>query len=413
MKYTLQQNCWNKFTPEIIDLPDNWKVSYHGIKGDQLPALTAEQISEKINDPYGMAPLTELARNSREVVIVFDDISRATPTKIMAEVVLKELHKAGVKKDQIRFICALGMHGAHSRTDFVHKLGKEIVKEYAVYNHNPYENCVTVGTTQRGVKVEINAEFMNCDLRIGLGAITPHPFNGYGGGGKILFPGLAAADTIQQNHSTAVNHIVANKLNLVNQMGKLENDAMRKEVEEMTLMVCPFFKVDAIYNTKLEIVDLYAGHPVEEYYAAAPAAIELYATPRASDNQVVIVNANAKGSEAAIAMHMATLAVAQSGGDVVIVNSVPGGQVTHYLLGGFGKTVGGRMWGKIPRKRPNIRKVIYYSRFPDLTSSKWFGEPEKLVFASTWDEVMEHLSDRGEGTKAAVIADGTISYFSD
>jgi len=126
MKYTLQQNAYQGFTPVEIDVPDSWQVQWNGIVGDDAPALTMEQIKQKLNRPYGSPTLKELARDAKKVCIVFDDISRGTPTRIMAEAVLDELLQAGVQKDQIRFLCALGTHGAHNRMDFVQKLGEKM-----------------------------------------------------------------------------------------------------------------------------------------------------------------------------------------------------------------------------------------------------------------------------------------------
>ena len=412
MNITLQQNCWQGFEPLVISLPDEWDVEYHGIEGDKHIPLSKEEIRNKINAPYNMKPLGELAKGKKKVAIVFDDISRGTPTQPMAEVVIEELHKAEIGKEQIRFICALGTHGAHNRIDFEQKLGEKITSTYRIYNHNPYENCVKIGTTCRGFDVYINKEFMECDLKIGLGAFTPHPFNSFGGGGKILFPGLASIDTIQQNHSTAINYIIDNKLNHVAAMGDLSNDGMRKEVEEMTRMVGEFYKIDCIYNTRLELIDLYAGAPIEEYYAGVTAAQALYKTPKAMDKDIVIVNANAKGNEATIAVAFAAQGVADTGGDIVLIDFSQRGQVTHYLLGAFGTNTGGRMWGKIPKERPNIHRIICYMPYPEMGSDFWFGEPHKQIYVKTWDEVMALLKEtHGPGTKVSIIADGTIQYY--
>lgn len=411
MKFSVNQNCWFGDENVNINFPENWEVEYHGLKGDSFPALTKEQIREKINNPCGMKPLRELAKDKKEVAIVFDDISRATPTQIMAEVVLEELHAAGISDKCIRFICALGTHGAHTRVDFAKKLGEDIVKQYPVFNHNSYENCVEIGTTKRGFPVCINAEFMKCDLKIGLGAITPHPFNGFGGGGKMLFPGIASIDTIQQNHATAVDSLAESGMNPISGMGNLENKGMREEIEEMTRMVGEFFKIDAIYNSKLDIVDIFAGDPIEEYYVGVERAKELYATPRVVEKDVVIVNANAKANEASIALFFAAMGVKKTGGDIVLVNHTPSGQITHYLFGAFGKTTGGRMWSRLPIELPHIKRIIYYTPYPDYASAMWFGNPEKIIWAETWEEVMKLIGDHGEGTKASVLADGTIQYY--
>lgn len=412
MKITLQQNSFQGFEPVEITLPDDWDVEYHGIPGDDCPALTKEQIREKINKPYGMKPLAELAKGKKDVVIVFDDISRGTPTQPMAEVVLEELHKAGITKEQIRFIVALGTHGAHNRRDFVAKLGEDIVRNYRIYNHNCYENNVCIGKTARGFDACINKEFMECDLRIGLGALTPHPFNSFGGGGKILFPGLASIETIAQNHATAVNFLRENNLNSTELMGNLKVDGMRKEVEEMTRMVGEFFKIDCIYNTKLELIDLYAGDPIEEYYAGIPAAQRLYVTQRPVEKDIVIVNANAKANECSIAVGLAAMGLKKTGGDIVLVGHTSMGQVTHYLFGSFGHTIGGRMFGRVPRVRPQVNRLICFMPYPDLGSAHWFGEPHKQIYVDTWEEVMSLLKEKhGPGAKVSVIADGTIQYF--
>jgi nickel-dependent lactate racemase len=309
MKFVLQQNVWQGFEPVEIDLPDDWDVEYHGIAADDMPALTREEIRARIDAPCGSAPLRELARGRERVAIVFDDISRATPTKILAEIVLEELHAAGIRKEQIRFICALGTHGALDRNDFVCKLGENIVRQYRVFNHNCYENCVCIGKTKRGFDVCINKEFMSCDLRIGLGAILPHVFNTFGGGGKILFPGLASIDTVEQNHNAALGFCHEHDLIPAQVMGDMRVDGMRREVEEMTRMVGQFFKIDCLYNTRFEIVGLFAGDPIEEYYAAIPMAKKIYVTPRSKDKQIVIVNANARANESTIAMTVGLMLV--------------------------------------------------------------------------------------------------------
>jgi lactate racemase len=171
----------------------------------------------------------------KKIGIAFDDISRATPAQALAEVVLSELYEAGIPKENIIFLCALGTHGVHTRLDFVRKLGENIVAEYGVYNHNCYENCVKIGTTKRGFHVPVNKELMSCDLKRGLGSIAPHIYNGFSGGGKILFPGMAFIDTIESNHRTAFEYFYKNKLNLCTAMGSLENSGMRKKIEEMAL----------------------------------------------------------------------------------------------------------------------------------------------------------------------------------
>jgi nickel-dependent lactate racemase len=85
----------------------------------------------------------------------------------------------------------------------VKKLGEEVVSRYRVYNHNAFGNCTYVGTTATyKTKVYINEEYMKCDLKIVIGSCVPHGVAGFGGGAKMIMPGLASFDTVNHHHGT-------------------------------------------------------------------------------------------------------------------------------------------------------------------------------------------------------------------
>ena len=407
----LEQNAFQGNAPVMAVFPDDWDVSTYPLPCDAWPALSAEKIRQRIRQPIGMLPLSELAKGKEKVCIVFDDITRGTPTQQMAEAVLEELLAAGVAKQSIRFLCALGTHGAHSLKDHIDKLGERIVHEYPIYNHNCYENCISVGTTRRGFDVRINAEFMKCDLRIGLGAVAPHTMNGFGGGSKMIIPGIAHIDTIAHNHETATAFLNRNHLNSSEMTGDLAISGMREEIEEMARMAGPFFKVDCIYNSRLELVDLYAGDPVEEYYAAIPAAKRAYAIERFAPADVVLVNVNAKATEATIATGLGAMCL-KPGGDVVVVDMTCRGQATHYLFGAFGRETGGRMMGGMPSVRPKVDRYICWMPHPDLGAAHWFGEIDKQIYVDTWEEVLRLLKEKHKTSiRVAVVTEATLAYF--
>lgn len=66
MKITLQQNKWYGDKPTEISLPDGWDVEYLAMPGDKEPVLTKEQVRERIEQPYGSEPLSQMARGKRE-----------------------------------------------------------------------------------------------------------------------------------------------------------------------------------------------------------------------------------------------------------------------------------------------------------------------------------------------------------
>lgn len=411
MQYTLSQNLWYGGEPARITLPDDWDVQFLSSGGDARPALTEGQIREHLRAPVGTRSLRELAAGRRQVAIVFDDLTRGTPAGPIAEAILEELLAAGIEKQNIRFICGLGLHGAMSRSDFARKLGERIVREYPVFNHNPYENCVEVGVSPGGVKLSVNREFMSCDLKIAIGAVVPHPLNGFGGGGKIIMPGIASAETINGTHGLKVKSVTSGGKNPLAGSGNLSDSAFRSEVEAAARASGLDFVAEALLNTRGEMYDLVAGDPIDAYYEAVRHAEGMYGVKLDGRRQVVIANANSKASEAGIAYFTAMMALAPEGGDLVLVDFVPG-QCVHYGSGPLGllPDMGGSMYGGIKDLPPVVRQLIVYSPYPDYTSACWFCKPEQMRWAETWEEVMSLLSHRGAGTRACIFADATIQY---
>lgn len=409
MKYTLAQNIWYGNEPVSIDLPDNWRVQFLSSGGDEYPALTEEEIRARFRTAVGTKPIRELAEGKEQVAIVFDDLTRATPAEPIAEVLLEYLLAAGIKKKNIRFICGLGLHGALMHNDFVRKLGERIVREYPIYNHNPYESCVEIGVTPKGVKVSINKEFMACDLKIGIGGLVPHPLNGFGGGGKVIMPGVASAETIYGTHMAEVKSISGPGKNPLAGSGNLSIDVFRSEVEAVSRIAGLDFVINALINTKVEMFDLVMGDPIDAYYEGVKRAKGMYGVKLDGQKQVVIANANAKASEAAIAYYTGMMALEPTGGDIVLVNFTPG-QCVHYGSGPMGENAGGRTYGGVKDRPGLVKRLVVYSPYPDYTSASWFCKPEQLMWAESWEEVMAIISDNGPGTRAGIFADATLQF---
>jgi nickel-dependent lactate racemase len=348
-----------------------------------------------------MESITELARRGKEAVIVFDDLSRGTPVRPIAEIVLEELAAGGIAKDHIRFLCAIGTHGALTRADFVKKLGEEIVENYPVFNHNPFMPGVQVGVDKEGYPVAINAEYMDCDVRIGIGSVSPHPMNGYGGGGKILFPGLAALQTTCQNHARREFTWPGNK----------DTCGFRSDIESMAAMTGSLFKIDVVINSHMDILAVTAGEARKEYYEAVQISEKANRMKPGKEKDIVIANANAKYNEPLVALGLAET-VLKPGGDIVLVNHCPQGHVVHYTFSPFGLAHGGTLW-QPPEQNPPMKcgRVIYYTPYPDVTTKLNFREPDKVVFAKTWEEVLKLLEEHGSGTTVSVLSDASIGYF--
>lgn len=411
MKYSLAQNRWHGERPVEIEVPDYWRVNLADMGGDHMPAMSYDQIREKIRHPTGSPTLKELAGTRKSAIILFENMSRGADTNTMAHIVLEELLAGGMKKENIVFMCACATHAPLDQDDFIAKLGADIVAEYEIYNHNCWQNFKYLGKTSRGFDVNVNAEVMDYDLKIGLGGMVPHPTAGFGGGSKIVLPGICSVDTITQNHKSVLGYLLEKKPPMVDMIGNMQNKDLREDVEEVARMVGLDFVVDTLYNSKTETVYVIAGDPLVSYYEDGMKHVkEVYDTPRFEPADVCIANANAKGNEAGVAMLMAEGCI-KDGGDIVVINHSVPGNVNHYLVGMWGRTYGGNMPNRPPKTPDKVRKLILYTPWRNESIRKATGD--RAVICTSWEDVMKELSDRGEGTRCTLFTDATIQFYAD
>ncbi|MDY6795219.1 MAG: lactate racemase domain-containing protein [Actinomycetota bacterium] len=400
---------WYDNQPREQVFPERWDMELLEPPGFTKPAIDEEGIARAFGEPIGCATLEEVAASAgdrAEVAVVFDDITRPTPLKDVLPPIMKALQDAGIPDSNIRFIPALGMYGAMTNMEFRKKLGDEIVEGYPVFNHNPYENCDFLGETPGGIPVYINREFMSCDLRIGIGCITPHAHVGFGGGGKIIMPGISGAETIKYFHRDVVMRDVS-----ATGLGNFYGNVMYAAVEEVLGMSGLQVKVDALINNCGKITDLFVGDPVQAFKRGVETAREHYATPSSSGKDIVVANAYAKCNKMAICMLMALVTVNMARGVIVLVVDSQEGQVCHYLMRSFGKEYGGERYflRGVP---PEVLTLIVCSRYPDSTMCDLFVCVEGVTFARDWSETLAILEEEYPGeASVAVIPDGTMQYF--
>lgn len=401
---------WGDIEAELR-FPKNWEVTVCQMHGYQAPRLNPEGFRKAFAHPIGCKPIRDLAKGKKNVVILFDDMSRPTKAAEIVPFILEELAVAGVAEDNIQFICAPGTHGPLTAYDFAKKLGEDIIARFNVYNHNIYENCTYIGTTSRGTPVSLNSEFVNADFKIGIGALLPHINVGFSGGGKIVLPGIASIETIAYNHGPVRNHAKETGIDSNTGLGRNENNAQLLDIEEACKMSGLDVKIDAVVNVRRDTAALFVGEPIAQYYEGIQLARKHYFSPTIDGPDVVVANCNAKVNETVIGTAVAESLLPDSGGTIVMITNNPGGEVCHYLRRRFGNHVAGRLW-KAPALSPKVKKFILMMPHRNKASIDWFAPPESITWAKDWDEVLTILKvDHPRGAKAAVIPDATIQFF--
>ena len=124
---------------------------------------------------------------------MFPDLTRPMPNRTVLPPLLAELARCGVPDERITLLCATGTHRQATPAEMEELVGPEIVRRYAIVDHDATSSAhVAVGEVD-GVPVLLQRDYVEADLRIVTGFVEPHFFAGFSGGPKAVCPGLAAS----------------------------------------------------------------------------------------------------------------------------------------------------------------------------------------------------------------------------
>ena len=227
------------------------------------PALSDEgqAIRAALRAPLGTPPLRDLVKPDDTVAIVFSDITRPQPRDRMLPILLEEI--AHVPRQRIVLINALGTHRPNTEDELVEMLGRDIVANYRVVQHDAWDraNMVYLGETSFGHQTYVCAEYLQASVKILTGFIEPHFFAGFSGGPKSVLPGLADQRSVLANHDAKmIGHPRAT-------WGVTEGNPIWEEMREVALMSSPTFLLNVALNRDKLITTVFAGDMLRAHAA--------------------------------------------------------------------------------------------------------------------------------------------------
>ncbi len=240
----------------------------------------AGEIKRALREPIGAAPLRQIARGKKSVVVVVNDITRPTATYKLLPPLLQELAAAGVKENQITFLVATGTHRDNSREELEGMLGKEVIARFRVINHHCQDDSLMVdlGRTSGGVPVVINRLFWEAEVKVLTAGISPHQAAGFSGGRKSVLPGIASLTTLKQHHGF-------NMRSDKPAMGWVDGNKFHENALEAAKMAKVDFILNTVQNHRKEIIRAVAGDVEKAWREGVRASREIYEVeiPRPAD----------------------------------------------------------------------------------------------------------------------------------
>jgi lactate racemase len=258
-KFKYGQKCFN------VDLPD--KTEILNICEPQF-CITKEQFAENFS-LYLPQNFSNCMASSFVVSIVVADKTRLCNYKIYIPWILDILYKHNIQKSQIQFFIAYGTHAKQSYKECLDSYG-DVYKKYKFIHHDSNDKSLFtyLGKTERGTKIHVRKDILESDLIITFGALSHHYFAGYGGGRKLLFPGLGYKPDIYQNHGLFLNKNLK-KLEPECQPGNLENNPLADDLKQFDAAVkAPRIAIHGLLDSRAQVCQLVVGKSYKDFLEA-------------------------------------------------------------------------------------------------------------------------------------------------
>jgi nickel-dependent lactate racemase len=315
-------------------------------------------VEAALDNPIGMGKLEELFEPSHRVVILVDDITRPTPAYRILPAILDRIHGAGIPVEAVTIFMAIGTHRVMTEEELRVKLGAEVRERYRVVNREYRDgDFVDLGQTDSGTPIAIDREVMAADVKLAVGNIVPHISAGWGGGSKMILPGVCSHKTSDMMHLMAC--VVQPVLEVI---GTREN-VPRAEMDAIAARAGLDFIVNTVMDEDKNLLGVFAGHFVEAHRAACALAERTMVVPIPAQADILIVSAHPchvdywQGIKAYAYAH----------------RGVREGGVMVFLLDGSEG-----LCGDAPSHEDTVRKYMLWS-FDDQKSAVDRGEVDDLV----------------------------------
>ncbi|NLD36564.1 MAG: nickel-dependent lactate racemase [Desulfatiglans sp.] len=269
----------------FFDVPEGFNIlDVADFEDNPVLSDTKNLTINALDNPVDALPLEKQLRPSDRIAILIEDNTRNSPKKEILKHLLERLARISIPESNIIIIVALGTHEALTSKEMIMTYGEEVINDYTIINHDPLSpDLMPVGKLVSGTVVRINRLAYEADFRIGIGSIFPHPLNGFGGGGKIMFPGISNFDAILEHHMRyAFRKIV---------LGGLTPNPFYEEVTALASAGRLDFIINSVLDHNDNLYNVVAGHPVNAHTKGAGICKKLVSKTFKNRADITIISA--------------------------------------------------------------------------------------------------------------------------
>ncbi len=235
----------------------------------QLRVAEAEKI---ITPALFRARLADFCRQNpldlSQPMLVVADKTRLCGYPEYLPVLLEELQESGLDFGRLRVLIAYGTHARQSDEECLRAYG-DSYRTLTFLHHDCRErdSFVELGKTKRGTPIRLRRDLAEASAILTMGAVSHHYFAGYGGGRKLIFPGLGEREAIYANHALYLDRAIG-AIAAGCQPGNLEGNPLAEDLFEVEDARPADLAIHGIVDSHGALSDLLVGRGREPFLAA-------------------------------------------------------------------------------------------------------------------------------------------------
>lgn len=213
----------------------------------------------RLDNPLATSKLEDLLRSDDNILIVLPDKTRNARLDLFFPHIFKILEKNNIPDQKVSILFASGSHPEMSEEEVHNILGNAPFYRFSFTCHNcRHSLCEKYGNTSRGTPVYLNQMLKTHSKIVVVNSVVHHYFAGFGGGPKMIMPGLAAYETIWHNHKLSV--LAENSpLHPACEPGNIVDNPVYEDLIEAVKMTKVDFSVQMVLDENNQLIDAFCG----------------------------------------------------------------------------------------------------------------------------------------------------------
>lgn len=251
-----------KYGDDVVRLPFVENADLLTID-DPRPVVTPARLAAEL-DPV----LAARSLAGRRIAVVVADKTRLCGYDRYLPVLLERLQVAGADPARVTLYIAYGTHARQSDAESRFAYG-EVYASWRFVHHDCTERArfADLGRTRRGTPVRLRRDILDTDMVLTFGAVAHHYFAGYGGGRKLVFPGLGEREAIYHNHGL---YLDAQRWMLAEgcQPGRLAGNPLADDLAEIEAYRPADVALHGILNSRGRVCRILVGSGTDHFLHA-------------------------------------------------------------------------------------------------------------------------------------------------